>query len=146
MPLASADAAAARRKGGARGFGRKCCIARRERGRMAQAGGLAAEDIVARHYLRRGHTIVAHRWRGGGGEIDLILRNDTGVVFVEIKQAASIEAAAERLRPAQIARIQDAIGAFLSGEPDGLMTELRLDLALVNARGEVHVLENLMAA
>ena len=34
--------------------------------------GLAAESAVETHYLRTGHVISDRRWRGAGGEIDLV--------------------------------------------------------------------------
>jgi len=36
--------------------------------------GLAAEEIVAADYARRGLRLERRRWRGKRGEIDLIVR------------------------------------------------------------------------
>ena len=35
--------------------------------------GLAAEQSVIAEYAGRAHHMLAHRWRGDAGEIDLIL-------------------------------------------------------------------------
>ena len=57
------------------------------RGQIAHHSGEAAEQQVARHYERLGYEILSQRWRGAGGEIDLIVRNPETVVFVEVKKA-----------------------------------------------------------
>ncbi len=105
--------------------------------------GLAAEDIVARHY---GLPVAATRWKGPGGEIDLILRDGATVVFVEVKKSRSFAQAAMRLTPRQIARIHASALAFLGGEPDGQRTDCRFDVALVDGTGRVEVIANVLAA
>ncbi|MGR3464123.1 YraN family protein [Limimaricola sp.] len=116
--------------------------ARAERGRRGYLAGLAAEDSVARHYTRNGRVIEARRWRGPGGEIDLILREGARLVFVEVKASRSFDAAISRLTRRQIDRICRSAEAYCGAAPDGLLTEMRFDLALVDARGAVRVVEN----
>ena len=115
--------------------------ARRARGAMANAAGDAAERSVARDYERRGFS-VARRWRGPGGEIDLIARNADGVVFVEVKKSRSIAEAAIRLSRRQMDRICASAAAFLAGEPMGQLTNARFDVALVDGQGGFEVIEN----
>lgn len=104
--------------------------------------GCAAEDIVGRDYVQRGHALVAQRWRGAAGEIDLIMRDGDDVIFVEVKKSKSFARAATRLQRRQMDRICAAAGEFLAGEPRGQLTEMRFDLALVNGTGAVKVIEN----
>ncbi len=109
--------------------------------------GVAAEGSVARSYSRRGLRLAAERWRGRGGEIDLIFRDGDAVVFVEVKKSRTHEEAARRLRPRQIERIFNTASEFVAGEPNGQLTEMRFDVALVDQTGAIEVLENaLMAA
>ena len=103
---------------------------------------MAAEESVARHYQRSGSRLAARRWRGRGGEIDLILREGDGLVFVEVKKAKSFSAAAERLSRRQMARLCAAAEEFAGGEPRGSLTQMRFDLAMVNDMGEIRVLRN----
>lgn len=114
----------------------------RARGQMAHHGGDAAEQCIARHYEQLGYVLVDTRWRGPGGEIDLILRRDAGVVFVEVKKAGTIAGAAERIGARQMARIRLSAERFLDGEPLGQLTESRFDVALMDATGAVEILEN----
>ena len=97
---------------------------------------------MVRHYERRGAAIAHRRWRGGGAEVDLIMREGGTVVFVEVKRAATHARAAESLRPAQMARLMAAAAAFLAGEPAGQDSPARFDVALVDGAGAVEVLEN----
>ena len=59
--------------------------ARIARGLSAQAAGHQAERRVAEVYRARGCEILAQCWRGRAGEIDLILRDGSALVFVEVK-------------------------------------------------------------
>ena len=86
--------------------------------------------------------MVARRWRGQGGEIDLIVRDGAGLIFVEVKKSRCFARAAERLTPRQSARIQAAAEEFLGTQPRGSLTPVRFDLALMNAHGEIQILEN----
>src|SRR2546429_3566837 len=47
--------------------------------------GIAGEEQAIRYLLSRGCTIVAHRFRVGRTEIDLIARQGDLVTFVEVK-------------------------------------------------------------
>lgn len=104
--------------------------------------GLAAEDCVLRTYTAQGYRLLERRFRGQGGEIDLVLARGADVIFVEVKKSRSFDAARARLGQRQIMRIFAAASEFLGGQPKGQLTETRFDLALVNARGEVSVMEN----
>lgn len=111
-------------------------------GEVSYHGGLAAEAQVAAHYQRSGRTIAARRWRGPGGEIDLIAREGNRLVFVEVKKSSSFARAAERLSRRQMDRICRSAAAFLAGEPLGQNTEVRFDVALVDGFGRISILEN----
>jgi putative endonuclease len=50
-----------------------------------QRRGLAGEEQAMRYLLSRGWTLVAHRFRAGRAEIDLIVRRGDLVAFVEVK-------------------------------------------------------------
>ncbi|MGV6811774.1 MAG: YraN family protein [Brevirhabdus sp.] len=104
--------------------------------------GLAAEASVAERYRRKGMELAACRWRGKAGEIDLIARDGEQIVFVEVKKSETHTRAAEALGSRQAARIYAAGAEYLAGEPGGLDTEVRFDVALVDAHGQIEVIEN----
>lgn len=116
--------------------------ARQDKGRRGYLAGLAAEDGVASDYVHRGYPLVARRWRGQAGEIDLIMQDGDGVVIVEVKHSRSFARAAESLSQRQIGRLTQAAEEFLGTMPRGSLTNVRFDLALVDCRGEIRVIEN----
>ena len=111
-------------------------------GGMAHCAGLAAEDRVAEAYERRGYAVAQKRWRGAGGEIDLILRGNGTLVFVEVKQSRSHAQAAQRLSARQMARICASAEEFIGSEPAGALSEVRFDVALVDGSGQFSIIEN----
>ena len=119
---------------------------RQNRGAMAYQAGLAAEEQVAQVYARAGHRVIARRWRGSAGEIDLIAQDGEGFVFIEVKQSRSHAEAAEHVTRAQIARIFGAATEYVAKAPLGMMTDMRFDVALVDGMGRIEVLENALAA
>ena len=116
--------------------------AKKDRGRMAFHGGQAAEDIVARHYAGLGVALVARRWRGTQGEIDLILREGDVLVFVEVKKSASFRSAGLLVSRSQQQRILSTALEFVAQEPAGLLSDMRFDVALVDGIGAVEIVEN----
>lgn len=116
--------------------------ARRSRGKMNFHAGLAAENRIAQDYERRGFAVARRRWRGAAGEIDLVLRDGSGLIFVEVKQSRDFARAAESLSARQIRRITASAEEFIGQEPNGSLTEVRFDVALVNAAGETRIIEN----
>ncbi len=115
------------------------------RGLANYCAGHAAEGSVARHYEDQGIAICAQNWRGITGEIDLIGRQGDEVIFIEVKQSRTHDLAASHLSPAQIGRIFATVDEFLAGEPKGLLTDVRIDLALVDGMGRIEVVENAFA-
>ncbi|WP_035837368.1 YraN family protein [Allgaiera indica] len=116
------------------------------RGKVSYLAGLAAEESVARRYGASGHRVAARRWRGTAGEIDLILRKGTELIFVEVKQSSNFARAAEHVTRRQMERVYTAASEFLVGEPGGMDTPSRFDVALVDGAGRIDILENAYAA
>lgn len=104
--------------------------------------GDAAEQCIALDYERRGFVVAQRRWRGQSGEVDLILRDGSGLIFVEVKKSRSFAQAAEGLSQRQMQRIYAAAEEFLADEPNGSLTELRFDVALVDDQGRTKIIEN----
>ena len=116
--------------------------AKRQKGSMAYHSGHAAENSVERRYCDAGYALEVRRWRGRGGEIDLIFRAGDLLIFVEVKKSSSFAQAAMRVSVAQQRRIFSAASEFVAGQPDGQLTEMRFDVALCDSKGDVKVIEN----
>lgn len=115
---------------------------RAERGATGHRAGLSAEAQVAQDYQRRGYRVAGQRWRGRCGEIDLILQDGDGLIFVEVKKSRSFDRAMQRLSSRQIARLLRAGEEFAGTQPRGSLTEMRFDVALMNEQGMIRVVEN----
>ncbi len=99
-----------------------------------------------RLYLDHDHIMVARRWRGAGGEIDLVMERDGQVVFVEVKKSHTHAKAAESLSRRQITRLLQSAEQCLGGFPRGSLTPMRFDVALVDEQGRIDIVQNALAA
>lgn len=115
--------------------------ARRRRGRLADLSGRMAENSVTLKYQDGGAELLASRWRGLAGEIDLILREGDCLVFVEVKKSSSHAMAAQRLDRRQMDRICLAALEYVDRHGNGL-SEMRFDAALVDDMGRIDVIPN----
>ncbi len=80
-----------------------------------QEWGVRAENMVAADYSSRGYHVADRRWRGGGGELDLVCLSRDEIIMVEVKAARSQRAGSplEWLSEAQRRRWRTAAAAYL---------------------------------
>lgn len=124
-------------------IGATALAGRRHRGRRNYLAGLAAEGAVERLYRDAGLQLLERRWRGSGGEIDLIFQEPDGtLVFVEVKSGRNFDSAMGLITAAQVTRLHRTAEEYLGLCPAGLLSETRFDAALVDARGLVRIEEN----
>ena len=114
-------------------------------GKLSCHSGQAAELQVARHYERDGWRVLEHRFKSAAGEIDLVLRRNDTVLFVEVKRARAHDIAASRISLQQIARINQSAEIFVTEHLSGQNFEMRLDVALVDQKGEIQIIPNALA-
>lgn len=115
--------------------------ARQARGRVAHVSGAMAEDNVSRLLEGKGMAVLARRWRGQAGEIDLICQHGDCLVFVEVKQSSTHQQAAQRLNAAQQGRILRGALEYCESQRHAPWPAMRFDVALVDQRGRVEILE-----
>lgn len=99
-----------------------------------------------RAYLDHGHRLIARRWTGPAGEIDLVMEKDGEVIFVEVKASRTHARAAQALSQRQIARLLRSAEHCLGSFPKGLATPMRFDVALVDGQGKLDVIVNALGA
>ena len=115
------------------------------KGRRSYESGIAAENRISADCERRGLIVSERRWRGKAGEIDLVARDGSALVFIEVKQSRTFDQAMMHLSERQVSRLYAAAEEFVANEPNGNLTEVRFDLALVNQQGEYQIIENAFA-
>jgi putative endonuclease len=101
------------------------------RRRRAQRRGRLGEALALALLRLKGYRLLARGYRTPQGEIDLILRRRSLLVFVEVKSHATLERAAEALTPKQRRRIAAAASLFLQGHPQLASLRQRFDAVLL---------------
>ena len=103
--------------------------------RRADARGRRAEGLCALALRLKGYRVVARRFRGPGGEVDIIARRGSVLAAIEVKARDSLSAGLESVTPRQRARIERAALGWLAAHPDCFMPErgdtLRFDVMVV---------------
>ncbi len=101
-----------------------------------EAAGRRAERVATLLLLLKGYRILASRFQGAGGEIDLIaarpfLGPPKLVVFVEVKQRSNASDLDEAISPRQRARIEAGAGGFIAANPHLAACAQRFDGILI---------------
>lgn len=81
----------------------------------AKERGQAGEAFAVSRLMERGFEILGRNWRWGRNEIDIIVRKDAVIAFVEVKLRCvdSLTTPAGSLRRGQKRRIVEAAAAYL---------------------------------
>jgi putative endonuclease len=114
-----------------------------DRSRLAR--GQHGEDAAARWYEADGWTVVERNWRNGrSGEIDLVARRNQMVAIVEVKarRTDAFGTGAEAVTATKQLRIRRLAAAWLANAQLGEWVDLRFDVAVVDGRGVVTVIES----
>ncbi len=93
--------------------------------------GLSAESRAAALLIAKGFRILARRWRSPAGEIDIVARRRSLLVFVEVKARERLDDAAWSVTGRQRARIAAAAEAWLATHGDANIRDIRFDAMLV---------------
>jgi len=99
--------------------------------RIAYRTGISAESRAAAFLIAKGFRILARRWRCPAGEIDIVARRRSLLVFVEVKAREQLDDAAWSVTGRQRTRIVAAAEAWLARHPDQSIRDIRLDVMLV---------------
>ncbi len=111
--------------------------ARRERGRIAHAAGLAAEDAACAALIADGWTIHARRLRTAAGELDAVAEKAGLLAIVEVKTRPTLAEAAMALTRRQQDRLVGACEIVLGEHPNWGANGVRFDILVVNPAGQV---------
>jgi putative endonuclease len=103
--------------------------------------GTAGEQYVAQWYAARGGTVLVRNWRCRNGELDLVVRLGSTIVFCEVKTrtGSGFGTGAEAVTPAKQRRIRQLALVWLA-QSERRYEEVRFDVASLDA-GELTVTE-----
>ncbi|HWV51371.1 YraN family protein [Pseudorhodoplanes sp.] len=96
--------------------------------------GLSAENLAAALLLAKGFRIAARRFRSPAGEIDIVAKRGSLLIFVEVKARALLDDAAWSVTDRQKRRIASAAAAWLAAHPEDNGCDMRFDAVLVAPR------------
>ncbi len=93
--------------------------------------GAAGEAAAARWLTRRGWRILATRWRGAGGEIDIVAERRGIVAACEVKTRTGVDHQTPPVGTSQRQRLTRAAEAWLARDPRYAEHVVRPDLIIV---------------
>ena len=113
--------------------------------------GRVGERIAREHLERLGYRIVASNYRTRFGELDLIVCDDTWLVFVEVKarRTGALESSMQAVSPDKQRRVRSMAAAWLVEAVDRPRSrELRFDVVgvTVDRDGRLVRLDHIEAA
>ncbi|HHL42736.1 MAG TPA: YraN family protein [Hellea balneolensis] len=82
--------------------------------KRAEKQGRRAEFLAALLLQAKGYKILARRYKTGAGEIDIVARTKSTVVFVEVKARTDLQTAEKSLFPQMQKRIENASDIFMA--------------------------------
>ncbi|TNE65112.1 MAG: YraN family protein [Alphaproteobacteria bacterium] len=107
----------------------------------AERRGRRAESLAALWLRLKGYRIVARRFRGRTGELDLIARRGSRIAIIEVKARPSVTLALEAITAHQRRRIERAAEEWLARQHSGAFS-LRFDvIAIVPGRLPTHIMD-----
>ncbi len=97
----------------------------------AERSGRLAETLAAFAYRLRGFEILDRRFKAAGGEIDLVARRGTLLVFAEVKRRAEIDTALLAVTYKNRRRMEAAVRSWLARHPKLSGSDIRYDIAAI---------------
>ncbi|HWH27317.1 MAG TPA: YraN family protein [Pseudolysinimonas sp.] len=81
--------------------------------------GVRGERIAERHLVARGFEVLDRNWRCPQGEIDLVFRDGSEVVFVEVKTRTSVAYGhpLEAITATKLGRLRRLAGSWCEAHP-----------------------------
>jgi putative endonuclease len=97
----------------------------------AHAHGHRAETIALWFLRLKGYRLVARRYKSPAGEIDLIMRERSTLVFIEVKARRIVDDSLFAVTPHQSRRIAGGARHFAARHPEQLREFQRFDIVAV---------------
>lgn len=98
-------------------------------------------ELLARLFLAlKGYSFLEKRFKTSLGEIDLIMRDGTCLVVVEVKVRGTLAQGLEAMTRRNQKRVQNAFLSFLTRHPQYVLNDVRFDLVVIRPwRFPVHM-------
>ena len=92
------------------------------------------EQAAAAHLIRQGYELIARKWRGPSGELDLVMRDGDALVLVEVRtrRCDAARVAEESVGRAKQARLIALAYAYLEAADAPADTLWRIDVVTLD--------------
>ena len=97
----------------------------------AEKWGRWAETLASWLLLLKGFRILQKRFKCPFGEVDLVAKRGSTLIFVEVKARKTVTKAYEALRPSQLSRIRRAAEIYLAQNSKYRAKTIRFDVILI---------------
>ncbi|MDX2050111.1 MAG: YraN family protein [Rickettsiaceae bacterium] len=104
--------------------------------------GLLAEYLVMIRYMLKGYLPINHRYKSKIGEIDLIFKRGSSIIFCEVKARSGLYDIENIVSKAQKARILRAADFFLAKNQNMDIQHVELNLAVVKSLFDIKIYRN----
>lgn len=108
---------------------------RNERRIAAYHAGIRAEWLAAALLLAKGYRILDRRYAAAGGEIDIVARRGSTVIFVEVKARGALDDARMAITATKERRITGTARHWLARNGWAMPLTLRCDAVFIGRRG-----------
>lgn len=117
--------------------------ARADHAAATRGAGARFEDIALAHLENAGLALIARNYRCRYGEIDLVMREQDTVVFVEVRyrRSAGFGGGIDSVDAGKRAKIVRAAGAFLADHPRLAACACRFDVLAIGDRPDAPTLD-----
>ena len=99
--------------------------------RRAERFGRRAEAAAIVWLMAKGYRIIARRWRGSAGEIDIVARRGRLIAFVEVKARPDRAAGLEAITTEKRRRLARAAANWIAANPAYAGFDMRFDVILI---------------
>jgi putative endonuclease len=100
---------------------------RSDRARRSGRVGRRSEWLAIIWLFFKGYRLLARRFGGKGGEIDLVMRRGRSVIFVEVKRRGMMEEALVSITPKKRRLVAARVRQWLARNPWAMDHDLRVD-------------------
>ena len=106
-------------------------------GGSTQRAGQDGERAACRHLEQHGLQLLARNYRSPFGEIDLVMREGTELVFVEVRRrrSARFGTPAETVGADKQYRLRATAEHYLQHQPRGSQNPCRFDIVAITGEG-----------
>ncbi|POR53055.1 YraN family protein [Bosea psychrotolerans] len=107
---------------------------RSARAKRSGATGRRSEWLAVLWLSMKGYRLLARRFGGKGGEIDLIVKRGRTIAFVEVKARGALEDALGAITPQKRRLVEARIRQWLAQNPWAMGHHLRADAVFLAPR------------